>query len=221
MYFLYILVAICLIVFVRYSLSMKQQQKLSERNQILSEERRKRELKKQEEIQCYVSTLENQYGKRGDYMDGFKFHIWVFPESRNVVIYKDNIEERLALSFQDILSCELIEERIKTGETHIPARTETTYTTTTSGKSMLGRAIVGAAVAGPVGAIIGGATAKRETTGVTTVTQEQHLTTYKTKNHVLIKYLNDGVEGTIVYEPYALEYAERAKTIIDSVLKVQ
>ena len=41
-------------------------------------------------------------------------------------------------------------------------RSETTYITKTSGKSMAGRVLAGAIIAGPVGAVIGGATAKKQ-----------------------------------------------------------
>lgn len=216
-YFIGIIAILCLatvLFYSAYSSSKKQNLELSERNQLHKE-------KIQEEKQRLVSTLENQYGKRGDYMDGIRFHMWVFPESKNVIIFNTDIEDRKVLPFQKILSCDVEVERIKTGEKYTPARSVTTYTTKTNGKSMLGRAIVGAVALGPAGAIIGGATAKKETTGETIVIPEEHIITYETKIHVYIKYLNNGIEDTIVYMPYKVEFAEQAKKIIESVIETR
>ena len=60
------------------------------------------------------------------------------------------------------------------------ARTETTVTTNTSGKSLAGRTVAGALIAGPVGAVVGGLTAKKNTTVTTKeipATQRTHRAT--------------------------------------------
>ena len=70
------------------------------------------------------------------------------------------LDEKLIVKFEDIRACEVtnIADKIS------PTNNNNVLETHVSGKNMVGRAVVGATIAGPVGAIIGGATAKRVTT---------------------------------------------------------
>ena len=124
---------------------------------------------KQDEEQKRLVALEEQYGKRGASLDKESLHVWVYNESRKVVIYTYDYNKREVYSFDEIISCDL-NSNDNVSETVIPGQNETTYVTKTNGKSLAGRALVGAAIAGPVGAIIGGATAKKTTIGVTKTT---------------------------------------------------
>jgi len=58
-------------------------------------------------------------------------------------------------SFEDVVDCTVSDQiYVKKGQTH--------YNTRTSNRSMIGRAIIGGIVAGDIGAVIGGATAKKK-----------------------------------------------------------
>lgn len=101
-------------------------------------------------------ALEKKYGKRSRKYDEIGISLSVYKDSRTILI---NGEE---FSFDEISGCTVREVK-----KIIPGSSTSTFVTKTSGKSMAGRALVGAVIAGPVGAIIGGTTAKKETVGET------------------------------------------------------
>lgn len=159
-----------------------------------------------------LASLERQYGKRGYALDGMsrdypypQFHFWVFEETKKVVIFTPDFDNKKIYSFSDILRYEYnCEEK----ETIIPASNETTYTTETSVKSLAGRAIVGAAIAGPLGAVIGGATAKRKTVGETKITPEKRIVnTFET---IVLYTQKEGVEEEYPYDGYSISELKNA-----------
>ncbi len=202
-----LLIAIAVIFLYNYkkkseSLAIKQQQ----------------ETAKQDKEQKRILALEEQYGKRGATLDKETLHVWVFNESRKVVVfYHDFFDKRQVFSFDEIVGCDLkcndnINERI------VPGQSETTYITKTSGKSMAGRALAGAVIAGPVGAIIGGATAKKTTVGITKTTPERTVKTVSSTWCAVIHVLKDGVEDRIPCYGYG---SEKLKTMIDEIISTR
>ena len=125
-------------------------------------------------------------------------------------------------SFKDILSCELIEkENIETTSVVVGHKDEvtTTYTTKTSGKSLAGRAIVGGLIAGPVGAIIGGATARRTTVAENQVTSKPIMGTKEYKSiiyRLLIKTTKS--KSTLIFVTSKKEEADEIKEVFDSII---
>lgn len=169
---------------------------------------------KQNEEQQRIDAIEKQYGRRGATLDKTSLHVWVFDETRKVVIYNDDFDKREVYSFDDIIRCDL-KSNDNINKTIIPVQSETTYVTKTSGTSMAGRALVGAVIAGPVGAIIGGATAKKTTVSVTknipTTTFETVNTTWSAVLHVL----KDGVDHSIPCYGYG---SNKLKSMIDEII---
>ena len=174
----------------------------------IQEEQRLEEITESENI----ISLERQYGKRGYALDGMnidypypKFHFWVFEETKKVVIFTHDFDSKKIYSFSDILRYDY---KCEEEETIIPASNETTYTTETSAKSLAGRALVGAAIAGPLGAVIGGATAKRKTVGETKITPEKRIVnTFET---IVICIRKGGVEEEYPYNGYSINELKNA-----------
>lgn len=162
-------------------------------------------------------ALEEQYGKRGATLDKENLHVWVYDESKKVLIYNYDFNKREVYSFDKIISCDLTSND-NVSETVIPSRNETTYVTKTSGKSLAGRALVGAAIAGPVGAIIGGATAKKTTVGVTNTTPSRTVKTVRTTWCAVIHVLKDGVEDRIPCYGYG---SNKLKNMIDVIISTR
>lgn len=172
---------------------------------------------KQDEEQKRLVALEEQYGKRGASLDKESLHVWVYNESRKVVIYTYDYNKREVYSFDEIISCDL-NSNDNVSETVIPGQNETTYVTKTNGKSLAGRALVGAAIAGPVGAIIGGATAKKTTIGVTKTTPSRTVKTVRTTWCAVIHVMKEGVEDRIPCYGYG---SNKLKTIIDDIISTR
>lgn len=201
-----LLLLIVIVVVVLYNLK-----KDSEKTDI----QQKHETAKQDEEQKRLVALEEQYGKRSASLDKETLHVWVFNESRKVVIfYHDFYDKKQVYSFDEIVGCDL-SSKDNVSEKVIPAQSETTFVTKTSGTSMAGRALVGAVVAGPVGAIIGGATAKKTTVGVTKTTPETTVKTVRTTWCAVIHVIKDGVEDRIPCYGYG---SNKLKTMIDDIL---
>lgn len=165
--------------------------------------------REREEDEQKHALLEKQYGIIGERFDRDNFHVWVYNNTKKVIIYSYNFEKRCIFSFNEILGCDLSSSE---NLSVIPAKNETTLTTKTNGKSMVGRALAGAIIAGPIGAVIGGATANKNTIGVTTTTPERKIT--KTINCATIRVMKDGVVDSISYYGYG---AAKLKTIIDNI----
>lgn len=103
----------------------------------------------------FMSGLSAQLGAPGKIVmindNTYKNAFIVFPVSQNIYVNSS------AIPFNQLLGCEIKDE---TYTTVTGSKEEITRTNT---GSTVGRAVVGALVAGPAGAIIGGATAKKET----------------------------------------------------------
>lgn len=175
------------------------------------------ETAKQDEEQKRLVALEEQYGKRGASLDKESLHVWVYDESRKVLIYNYDFNKREVYSFDDIISCDL-NSNDNVSESIIQGQDETTYVTKTSGKSLAGRALVGAAIAGPVGAIIGGATAKKTTVGVTKTTPSRTVKTVRTTWCAVIHVLKDGIEDRIPCYGYG---SKELKSMIDDIISTR
>lgn len=170
--------------------------------------KQKQETVTQSEEQQRIVALEKQYGKRNASLDKDFLHVWVYNKSRVVVIFNKDFDKKQVFSFDEIVGCDLssndiVEEKVKS---------ETTYVTKTSGKSMAGRALAGAIIAGPVGAVIGGATAKKTTIGVTKTSPER---TVRTTWRAVIHVLKDGVEDKIFCNGYG---SSKLKSMIDDIV---
>ena len=172
--------------------------------------------KQDEELQR-LATLEEQYGQRGASLDKENLHVWIFDKSRKVVIFNYDFNKREVYSFDDIISCDL-KSNDNVSEEIVPAQSETKYVTKTSGKSMAGRALVGAVIAGPVGAIIGGATAKKTTIGVTKTTPATTVKKVRTTWCAVIHVLKDGVEDKIPCYGYG---SNKLKDMIDNIISTR
>ena len=170
--------------------------------------KQKQETVIQSEEQLRIVALEKQYGKRNASLDKDSLHVWVYDKSRVVVVFNKDFENKQVFSFDEIVGCDLsnndiVEEKVKS---------ETTYVTKTSGKSVAGRALAGAIIAGPVGAVLGGATAKKTTIGVTTTSPER---TVRTTWYAVIHVLKDGVEDKIFCNGYG---SSKLKSMIDDII---
>ena len=165
-------------------------------------------------MQQKLLTLEKQYGRRGKVFDKDGFHIWVYDKARILIVYLWSFEKRMVFSFDDIIGCTLT-SNTGTSKITVPAHNETTFITKTSKSSMIGRALAGTIIAGPVGAVIGGATAKKNTVGITTTTPERIIQKPTTSFCAVIHVLKDGKEDTI---PCYGEGVNDIKSIIDEVI---
>lgn len=105
--------------------------------------------------ELFMSGLSAQLGAPGKIVmindNTYKNAFIVFPVSQNIYV------NSRAIPFSQLLGCEIKDETYTT-----VTGTKEEITRTRTG-STVGRAVVGALIAGPAGAIIGGATAKKET----------------------------------------------------------
>ncbi len=167
-------------------------------NKLIEEERRKEERIKEE---AEERSKKEKYGERSDCLNLLGFSISVYNSSKTIIINGNEF------SFDEITGCTFREEKMI-----IPGQTTTTYTTKTNGGSMIGRALVGAVVAGPIGAAIGGVTAKKETIQHTNSTPDS----VKYKYYVTIGINRKGWQD-IVYDTNFKERAEKVVQIIDKI----
>ena len=107
------------------------------------------------ENEQFMSTITAQLGAPGKIVklnnDLYKNAFIVFPVSQNIYVYSKTIP------FSQLLGCEIKDDSYTT-----VTGTKEEVTRASNG-STVGRALVGGLVAGPVGAIVGGATAKKTT----------------------------------------------------------
>lgn len=129
----------------------KEKEKLDSEKEEKQKKLQEEKERKKEEKKLHDIELEQKYGtltKRiGDYMVTGEISIY---EQSNVVVFGER-----PVKFEDILDYEL-KDNSKVIRGNIKS------TTKTSNSSILGRAVVGELIAGPAGAVIGGATAKKE-----------------------------------------------------------
>lgn len=170
-----------------------------------------------DEEQQRLETLEMIFGKRGAALDKQELHVWVFNKTKKMVVYESDFNDRKVFSFNDIVGCDLTSYD-NVSEKTIPGQSETTYVSKTSGTSMAGRALVGAAIAGPVGAIIGGVTAKRTVVGVTNTRPDTTIKTVNTTWSAVVHVLKDGVEDRIICNGYG---SNKLKTMIDEIISIR
>lgn len=168
-------------------------------NRLLEEERQKEKIRIKEAQEL---AQKEKYGEQSDCLKFIGMSIRVYNSSRTILINDNDY------SFDEITGCSVREEK-----TIIPGQTTTTYTTKTNGGSMIGRALVGAVVAGPVGAAIGGVTAKKETIQHTSSTPD----TIKYKYYVTIGINKKGCQD-IVYDTNFKDRAEKVKLIINGLV---
>jgi hypothetical protein len=122
--------------------------------------KQRKNFKRQSMRNAAIQELESMFGQCSASAESVTLKVFAFDSARKLSIDNDTI------SYDDIKGCSL-DSYDKEIEVITAARTETTYTTKTDGKSLAGRAVAGAIVAGPVGAAIGGLTAKKSTTATT------------------------------------------------------
>lgn len=129
--------------------------------------------KREQRRNTFVTELEEKYGKCTASAESITLKVFAFDSTKTLYI------DRETVNYNDIIDCSVdsyIKETVVTSQ----ARTETTVTTNTSGKSLAGRTVAGALIAGPVGAVVGGLTAKKNTTVTTKeipATQRTHRAT--------------------------------------------
>ena len=145
------------------------------------------------------------------------FRLELFEKAKKVIF------NGTLYSYDEILSCELTEkEKIETKSEIVGYKDEvtTTYTTKTSGKSLAGRAIVGGVIAGPVGALIGGATAKRTTIAENHVSSKPVTETKEYKSiiyRLLIKTTKNKSAQEFITNKKS--EAEEVKEVFDSIIQ--
>lgn len=133
--------------------------------------------KKQDEE---MKTLEKRLGKCSQSVCKYDFSLYAFDTSRKMVINGNEYD------YSDVIDCDInVISREYVEE--MPAGKELTATLKTSGKSMVGRSIAGAVVAGKVGAVIGGATAKKNITIESREIPASRKTTSRTLYEVTIR----------------------------------
>ena len=136
------------------------------------EKQKELEFKKQKELEYerlvtehenYISTLTKQYGScdkslklTSDREDIYN-KILVFSNSKHITI------NQKTYTFSDILDC-TVNDDVKEKDTVETYRSPSIATTSTNNGNLLKRAAIGGILLGNAGAIIGGSTAKKETT---------------------------------------------------------
>lgn len=118
----------------------------------------------------YKNSLYEKYGEPDKvirYSNNIDSEIIVFDKSSIVII------DCKELSFDDIISCSLIDDsRIERGDV------STTINTKTNTGSLIGRSVVGGLIAGPVGAVIGASSASRTSYGTSVGTSDTKIFNY-------------------------------------------
>ena len=150
---------ICFIIIVGASGSSKEQERDQRRKE--AKERRQKEL--EEKKQIYEIKKSEQSSRLGEAdkvipLEEYDIdkEIAIFGQAEKIIIQGNEF------SFSDILDCTADDDyRV------IKGKTEDTSETKAKNGSTVGRAIVGGVLAGGAGAIIGGATAKKETKTIT------------------------------------------------------
>lgn len=179
----------------------KESRELEDANQrIIEEERRK---KKRLEKEAKDLARKEKYGERSATLNYPGISINVYNSSKTIFI------NGKYFNFSEITGCDIREEK-----SVIPGYSTKSYTTKTSGSSMVGRALVGAIIAGPVGAAIGGITAKKETIQHTDSMPDIVKYTY----YVTIGIGRKGWQDIVLDTSYN-DRAEKVKRIIDKILK--
>ena len=149
--------------------------------------------------------LQNAIDLFGQYTDRieFKKHKFILFDQKNnrVLLYNSIIDTRK-------LKCLNTSEKAPSTKTTYKEE----YVTKTSGGSLLGRATVGAIAAGPVGAIIGGSTAKKKTETV-----KKAETTYISGYYTIeVLDIEDNVRATFIYSNKN-EYI-KVKTFLEKII---
>lgn len=181
------------------------------------EEKKKQIESKQFAEKQRIDRLEREYGTIGGSFETYGFHLIVFHKTKKILFYRYKEQDKTIYSFKEFIDYSF-DSKNETTETTIRGSSSTTFTTQTSGKSMLGRALAGAVIAGPIGAVIGGATAKKTTIGTTVNTPERIERNVRTTYCVVIKTMKDGVQDTIPYYTSSKNNALKLKTVIESII---
>ena len=202
----FILVAIILIFILIgcYGYYKEDREKEKKYNAIMLKNKEIRE-KENVEKEAKELAIKEKYGECSRSYNNIGISIQAFDSSRTVLI------DGKDFSYDEITECSISDK-----VTLIPGRSITTYSTKTNGGSMFGRALVGAAIAGPIGAVIGGATAKQETTGQTFTTPD----IVKHKYYVKIGISRKGYQD-IVFNTNFEDRANDVKKIIDTILSIK
>ena len=193
-----VVISVCLLIY-KANKSYNYKREVEKANKRLIEEERKKAKRLKEEAKKLA--IKEKYGERSDCLNFLGMSISVYNGSRTIIINGKDF------SFDEITSCTIREEK-----TIIPGQTTISYTTKTNGGSMVGRALVGAVVAGPVGAAIGGITAKKEIIQHTKSTPD----TIKYKYYVTIGINRKGWQD-IIYDTNFKDRAVKVKQIIDRI----
>ncbi len=161
------------------------------------------------QLEKYVNSF-GKVSKEIFFYDSERIDI-IDPEiTDRVFIFEDKsiiILNGKPINFKDIIAFKLTDD-----EHIIYQNSETTFKTSTSTGSIIGRAIIGGVLLGGVGAIIGGATAKKNTTTIST--PQNSIVYHDYKIYITINSLTD---PQIVLE---LDYHENAINEIVSVLSI-
>ena len=144
------------------------------------EDLEKRRIQRQAKYDARVKEFSDKYGTCNVDLcvkynaDSIESHIYVHDKSSMLILLGEEIP------YNKIVGCSLVEVPEVTKKA-VTEMTEETVSKTSTG-SMLGRALIGGVLLGPVGAVVGGATAKRKT---------ESNPVYKTvyKDEVKIKYV--------------------------------
>lgn len=155
-----------------------------------------------------VTELEDKYGKCTASAESVTLKVFAFDSSNTLYIDKETF------NYDDIIDCS-VDSYIKETIVTTQARTETTVTTNTSGKSIAGRTVAGAIIAGPVGAVVGGLTAKKNTT----ITTKEIPATQRTHRATRYRITINAKTKTITKETPDEQLANNIQTIINKVAK--
>lgn len=131
--------------------------KTNEQSETEKKEKEEERERLQKEYENDLENLSREYGAITK-----KFEFWNKSKDNCVLVFAETKKAWImgqVYDFKDILECSITDNSyIKKGEV--------TYKTKTSTGSMIGRAVVGGVLTGGVGALIGGATAKKKTVAV-------------------------------------------------------
>lgn len=158
-----------------------------------AEEERLEEEKRQEKIKKINEGIENFKNTYIEFGNGQYHNIFAINKNNNsfIVTNRTQLNFRLKQNFNwsdyEYKMSELLELKILESNTTNSTTTYTKGKTTTSTGSMLGRAVVGTMLLGPVGTIIGGATASKKHKPGSSTTKVNTTTTYS-----LVLFLKNG-----------------------------
>ncbi len=168
---------------------------------------------------CLQHTSDKKHSIMGDNgrnvepsikVKGYGFLLQTLNNENKVIINEEEFD------YKDILECE-IDIQMKHTVVVEPPQSISKSTTKTSLSSLAGRAVAGAIIAGPIGAAVGGATAKKVTTTTTTTSSGFNRHVNRKLYNVTIHTTSKDIRHTTGNEATAI----KIKKAVDSIIAQQ